>query len=144
CEDAHERRGRAGIDAVGLLGALILIQQMTQPQLIGDPPKTEPKPPQVASGSTTDGGKTTPPTSPSPQDQPRSGFATAPENKVCGPDVTTKVMDVLDKIMRSFRQASAEKQAAACSEAMGPLSGINAWDIVQLSPAVAPQKGETP
>jgi len=71
------------------------------------------------------------------------------EPKICGPDITSKVMAVLDLMMTEYNAPArtAAQRKAACEALITPdlIDGTHevAWDIVELSPAVAPKKEDT-
>lgn len=62
-----------------------------------------------------------------------------PNVKICGPDITPAVIKTLKKIREEYN-SNPEKQAAACRSLIDPRSGGSAWDMNQLSPAVAVPK----
>lgn len=59
-----------------------------------------------------------------------------PNIKICGPDITQAMIKTLKKIRQDFNNRP-EKQAAACRSLIDPRTGSGAWDIAELSPAVA-------
>lgn len=58
--------------------------------------------------------------------------------KVCGPDITENVMRVLKKIIDDYNAATPTEQQAACDALFDDDTAEFAWDISQLSPAIAP------
>lgn len=71
------------------------------------------------------------------------------EPKICGPDITGKVMAVLDLMMTEYNSPNrtAEQRKAACEALITPdlIDGTHevAWDITELSPGVAPKKEDS-
>lgn len=59
--------------------------------------------------------------------------------KICGPDITDQVLKVLADIKKKFDE-NPERQTQACRALFDPKTGPSAWDIVELSPGVAPVK----
>ncbi|HUQ35699.1 MAG TPA: hypothetical protein VM144_04915 [Aestuariivirga sp.] len=88
-------------------------------------------------GKTIDYGTTTYSTPPPPL--PNSRPPEDPNVKICGPDITPAVIKTLKKIREEYN-SNPDKQAAACRSLIDPRSGGSAWDIGQLSPAVAVPK----
>lgn len=93
------------------------------------------------SGKTTDDG--TDLYSMPPPPLPRSRPPEDPNIKICGPDITEAVIKTLKKIRQDFN-SSPEKQAAACRSLIDPRTGGGAWDVIELSPAVAVPNTENP
>lgn len=56
---------------------------------------------------------------------------------ICGPDVTANVFATLRAIELTYLSASNEVRQEACSNLYG-LAALRAWDIYELSPAMAP------
>lgn len=80
--------------------------------------------------------------------EPRDVDPFDPEAKICGPDVTEHVLDVLEKMIRDFDNVRpASKKGDACANIVVPWLDENlefipdyAFDVYALSPNVAPPK----
>lgn len=80
----------------------------------------------------------TPATASKPENQSSSSSqSSAPANR-CGPDITDNVLRVLDKMHNDWKRWNSSKKAEKCRDLLNPLTALGAWDIVQLSPDVAP------
>lgn len=73
-------------------------------------------------------GPNTPPTPGNPE-----GLPVTDEN-VCGPDVTMQVVDVLQRMKRSFGGLRWGPQYVACKALIEFPTALDAWDIAQLGP----------
>lgn len=77
-----------------------------------------------------------------PRNPPLSTPPSDPDLKICGPDITDRVFDVLRRIRDEYT-SHPDKQTEACRTLFDKKTGPYAWDIGQLSPSVSPYGGMT-
>lgn len=73
-----------------------------------------------------------------PPDEPLPIANIGPDSYICGPDVSGKVVDVIRQMIKDYRAATADEQAAACDALFDTDTAEYAWDIVELSPGILP------
>jgi hypothetical protein len=77
-------------------------------------------------------------------DAPASTPPPTPPGGVCGPDITERVLDVLDRMAADFRAAPQATRQQACDALFAFSTFQGAWDISPLDPSMAIQPDATP
>jgi hypothetical protein len=86
------------------------------PPLLSNPPETPPPPPPTLTTTVDD------------------------NRKICGPDITDLVLNVLRDMKKLF-DANPDKQTEACRSLLDPRTATQAWDIFELGPVTSPTPG---
>jgi hypothetical protein len=77
-------------------------------------------------------------------DAPASTPPPTPPGGVCGPDITERVLDVLDRMAADFSAAPQATRQQACDALFAFSTFQGAWDISPLDPSMAIQPDSTP
>ena len=72
---------------------------------------------------------------PKPPEQPASRPKPKAGTKICGPDVTEQVIDILDLMKRVWASWDADTRKEHCWKIVSPRTALGAWDMAPFSPS---------